>query len=130
MTTQAFMASVPEFTRQAIVGIPSTGLTATGNSQGTALALPTDFCIFTTVSASTGTQLPLGVDAAGSVQGPMNLADEITIVNHGAQTLSVYPQTGGKIANGSANAAFSVSATKTAYFTYIGSGNWAASVSA
>lgn len=128
MTVQAFMAGVPEFTRQALVGIPSTGLTATGNSQGTALALPSDFDVFTTVSASTGCILPWGVD--GTVAGPVQLADEITIVNHGAQTLSVYPQSGGKVANGSANAAFSVSATKTAYFTYLGSGNWAASVSA
>lgn len=128
MTVQAFMASVPEYTRQAMVGIPSPNLTATGNSQGTALALPTDFDIFTTVAASTGTILPWGVD--GTVAGPVQIADEITIVNHGANALSVYPQSGGKIANGAANAAFSVSATKTAYFTYLGSGNYAASVSA
>ena len=128
MPIQAFMASLPEFTRQAVVGIPSTGLTALGNSQGTALALPTDFNVFTTVSASTGAQLPWGVD--GTTAGPVQLADEITVVNHGAQALSVYPQSGGKVANGSANAAFSVAATKTAYFTYIGSGNWAASLSA
>lgn len=128
MPVQAFMASIPEFTRQAIVGIPSTSLTATGNSQGTALLLPTDFCIFTTVGASTGAQLPWGVD--GTIAGPLQLGDEITVINHGASTLSVYPQTGGKIANGSANAAFSVAATKTAYFTYIGSGNFAASLSA
>lgn len=128
MPVQAFMASVPEFTRQAIVGIPSTGLTATGSGQSTALALPTDFNVFTTVASSTGAQLPWGVD--GTTVGPVQLADEITVVNHGANTLSVYPQTGGKIANGSANAAFSVAATKTAYFTYIGSGNWAAALSA
>ena len=128
MTVQAFMASVPELTRQAIVGIPSTGLTAAGNSQGTALALPTDFNVFTTVGASAGAILPWGVD--GTVQGPVNMADEITIVNHGANALSVYPQSGGKVANGSANAAFSVPATKTAYFTYLSGGNWAASVSA
>lgn len=128
MPVQSFMASVPEFTRQAIVGIPSTSLTATGSSQGTALALPTDFNIFTTVASSTGAILPWGVD--GATQGPVQVADEITVVNHGANTLSIYPQSGGKIANGSANAAFSVAATKTAYFTYIGSGNWAASLSA
>jgi hypothetical protein len=51
-------------------------------------------------------------------------------MNHGANTLSVYPPTGGKIANGSANAAFSVAANKMATFVNIGSGNWAASVSA
>jgi hypothetical protein len=128
MPVQAFMASVPEFTRQAIVGIPSTGLTALGSSQGTALLLPTDFCVFTTVASSTGAQLPWGVD--GTTPGPLQLGDEITVVNHGANALSVYPQSGGKIANGSTNAAFSVAATKTAYFTYIGSGNFAAALSA
>jgi hypothetical protein len=84
--------------------------------------------IFTTVASSTGVILPWGVD--GTTSGPLQLADEITIINHGANTLSVYPQTGGKIANGSANAAFSVAATKTAYFTYIGGGNFAAALSA
>jgi hypothetical protein len=51
-------------------------------------------------------------------------------VNHGANTLSVYPPTGGKIANGSANAAFSVAATKTAQFQAISSTDYAASLSA
>jgi hypothetical protein len=104
---------------QAAVGYPSTGLTATGTNQATALALPSDFNVFTTVGASTGAILPIS-----------NTGDWITVVNHGASTLSVYPPTGGKIANGSANAAFSVAATKTAQFQCIDSTNFAASLSA
>jgi hypothetical protein len=104
---------------QAAVGMPSVNLTATGNSQGTALALPSDFNVFTTVAASTGAILPTS-----------RTGDWLTVVNHGANTLSVYPPTGGKIANGSANAAFSVAANKTAQFQCIDSINFAASLSA
>jgi hypothetical protein len=47
-------------TAQASLGIinSSSALTATGNSQGTALALPSDWNLFTTVGASTGCILP------------------------------------------------------------------------
>lgn len=104
---------------QASVGILANSLTALGNSQGTALALPSDFNIFTTVAASTGTILPTGAPG-----------DWYTVVNHGANSLSVYPPTGGKIANGTANAAFAVAATKTAQFQCIDGTNYAASLSA
>jgi len=107
---------------QATLGILASGLTATGNNQGTALAIPSDFAVFTTVAASTGTILP------SSAQGA-HATDWYTVVNHGANTLSVYPPVGGKIANGSANAAFSVAATKTAAFLSIDGTNWAASLS-
>ncbi len=116
----------PPLQAQASVGLLSSNsnnLTATGASQGTALALPSDFNIFTTVAASTGAILP----AASSQNNP---ADSYIVVNHGANALSVYPPTGGKIANGAANAAFSVAANKTAQFLHLGSGNYAASVSA
>jgi len=108
---------------QASVGIPSTGLTATGNAQSNALQLGSDLAIFTTVAASTGCKL-LGTAAC-------NLGDTIIVVNHGVSTLSVYPNTtSGKIANGSAGAAFSVGSNKTAWFINVGSDLWAASVSA
>lgn len=112
-------------TAQASLGIinASSALTATGTTQATALALPSDWNLFTTVAASTGCILP----ANGS---NVNMTDVYIVMNHGANTLSVYPPTGGKIANGSANAAFSVAANKMATFVNIGSGNWAGSVSA
>lgn len=104
---------------QASVGYPSTSLVATGTVQGDALPLPSDFNVFGTVAANTGAILPTS-----------NTADWLTVVNHGANTLKVYPPVGGKIANGSANAAFSVAATKTAQFQCIDSTNFAASLSA
>lgn len=108
---------------QATLGILAAGLTATGSSQGTALAIPSDFAVFTTVGASTGTILPSAAQGA-------HATDWYTVVNHGASTLSVYPPTGGKIANGSANAAFAVAATKTAAFVCLDGTNWGASLSA
>lgn len=104
-------------------GALTNNLTAAGNSQGTALLAPSDFLVFTTVGASTGVILPSASQGASP-------GDYYTIVNHGASTLSVYPPTGGKIANGSANAAFSVAATKSAFLVCIDGTNWAGSVSA
>jgi hypothetical protein len=114
--------SSPLNAQASATGILSNSLTAAGNSQGTALAAPSDFMVFTTVSASTGVILPAN---PGAQPG-----DYYTIVNHGAQTLSVYPPSGGKIANGSANAAFSVLSTKTAFLVCIDGTNWAAATSA
>lgn len=114
-------AGTPALQAQLIVGTVNSGLVATGNSQGTALALPIDDnLVFTTVAASTGCIFN---------NGPYSAGDEICIANHGANTLSVYPASGGKIANGSANAAFSVPANKTAFFVSIDGLNWMASVS-
>lgn len=105
----------------AAVGIPSTGLTATGNSQGTALLCPSDFCVFGTVASSTGTILPSN----------LTIGDFYTVVNHGANSLSVYPPTGGKISTGSVNAALALASGKTGYYTAVdASGNFAASISA
>lgn len=113
----------PALQAQASTGMFTASAVAAGATQGTALALPSDFVVFTTVAASTGTILP--------ASGPQcNATDSFIIVNHGANSLSVYPPTGGKIANGTTNAAFAVAATKTAYFTSLGSGNFAASLSA
>ena len=107
---------------QASVGVVTNSQTATGTIRTDALALPSDFVIFTTVASNTGTRLP---------SANVNLADSFIIVNHGANTLKVYPATStGTVANGAAGAALSVAASKTAYFTFLGSDNWAASVSA
>lgn len=128
MPTQSNLmgSGCPALQAQASVGLLTTNsnnLTATGSTQGTALLLPSDFNVFTTVAASTGAILP--------ATGPQcNLADTFIVVNHGANALSVYPPSGGKIANGSTNAALSVGANKTAWFLSLGNGNFAASVSA
>ena len=128
MPTQSNLmgAGCPALQAQASVGLlsaSSNALTATGSSQGTALSLPSDFNICTTVAASTGVILP----AAGNQN---NAGDNYIVVNHGANSLSVYPPTGGKIANGSVNVALALAANKTGFYLHIGSGNYAASISA
>lgn len=125
MPTQSNLmgAGCPALQAQASVGLLSNNLTAAGASQGTALALPSDFNIVTTVAASTGVILP----AAGP---QCNIGDNFIVINHGANSLSVYPPTGGKIGTGSTNAALALAAGKTGFYLHIGSGNYAASISA
>lgn len=120
-------AGCPALQAVASMGFPSTGLTAAGSTQGTALALPSDFNVFTTTGASTGAILP----AAGT---NYQVADTVIVVNHGGNTLTVYPPVGGKIGTGSANTGLSVPSGKMAWFTLVdataGANIWAASVSA
>lgn len=103
-----------------LLGVDSytSGLTATGSAQGDALALTSSFSAFGTVAASTGCILPSASNA-----GPY------LIVNGGANALSVYPASGEYINAGSQNAAFSVTAAKTAMFFPAGN-RWFAVLSA
>jgi hypothetical protein len=96
-----------------IAGTVTNTLTATGSTQGTALAITDDINICTTVAASTGVLLRNDL-SAGDVQ---------IVANYGANTLSVYPPGTGKINNGSASAAHSVAANKVAYYTCIDGGS-------
>ena len=76
------------------------GLTALGSSQGTAFPLVNNADHqFTTVGSSTGAILP-----------PARLADSVSVWNGGANALSIYPPSAGKINDGSANAAYSLAA--------------------
>ncbi len=108
---------------RASMGFPSVSLTASGTTQVTALALPTDFNVFSTVAASSGAILP----ATGF---QVQTTDTIIVVNHGANALSVYPPLGGTIGVSAANTAFSVPSGKTAWFLVVGVNAYAASVSA
>jgi len=113
---------------QNIVGTVANSLTAAGSTQATAYAMSTDdWQIFTTVASGTGAILAPGT---GTAPTPYSAGDEMMVTNHGANTLLVYPPTGGKIANGSANAGFSVGSTKSAFFQCIDGTNWAAYLSA
>lgn len=96
---------------------PNTSLTAAGNSQGTALAIPSgqDLSIFTTVAASTGCILP----SAG-----VSTSEEYVVANHGANPLSVYPPVGGKMGTAATNTAYSLAAGKTGYFVSVGPLQW------
>jgi hypothetical protein len=130
MSIQNWVEATAPSVRQAQLGILANNQTATGTNQATAFLIPTDFVVFTTVASGTGCKILAGSDSATGVSGPCLPADIVIIVNHGANPLTVYPQVGGKIANGSANAGFSIGANKTASFTYLGSDTWAASLSA
>jgi hypothetical protein len=92
-------------------------LTAAGSSQGNAYVIPAgqDGSIFTTVASSTGAILP-----ASGVQ----VGEEYVIANHGSNSLSVYPPSGGKMGTASANTAYSLTAGKTGYFMYVGGLQW------
>lgn len=87
-------------------------LTATGSTQGTALAIPLgqDLSVFGTVAASTGCILPTGIGRS----------EEYAIANHGANALSVYPPSGGTMGSASVNTAYSLAAGKTGYFICVG----------
>jgi hypothetical protein len=97
-----------------------TGLTATGSSQATAFLLTNNTLHeFTTVASSTGAILPVGVTPS-----------EVSIFNHGASSLSIYPPTGGSIDAGTANASVSLAAGSGASFWASTPTNWYHLVSA
>lgn len=101
------------------------GQTATGASQGTAFLCLGSTVEFTTVAASTGALLP----AAGG-NSRVSTSDCITIVNNGANSLSVYPPVGFKIGTTATNGAVAVAAGKAGVFMARGDGNYFAIVSA
>lgn len=109
-------------TARAITGSVRTGVTAAGNSQATATAITNSTTVFSTVAASTGAVLPTGCVAG----------DLLTVVNLGANSLSVYPPVGGTVQTGAANAAFAVGAGKTAQFRCVADAGltWVAHLSA
>jgi hypothetical protein len=93
-----------------------TGLTAAGTNQATALQLAgrgDSLQEITTVSSSTGVMLP-----------PTILPMRIEIANQGSNTLSIYPQIGGSIDNGTANAAVTLAAGKSSTFEASSLTNW------
>lgn len=92
-------------------------LTAAGATQATAAICPADVNVFTTVAASTGAIL--GAPSVGSSYTLAAPGDEITVINYGANALSVYPPVGGKISNGTLNTAVSVAANAGARFKCI-----------
>lgn len=114
-------AGVAPLQAQMINGTTADSLTATGSNQGTALLCPADVNVFTTVAASTGCILPPSPSPG----------DEAVVANLGANSLAVYPATGGAIQTGAANAAFAVGVGKSCKFVArAGSLNWIALLSA
>lgn len=100
---------------QVVCGTISPALTATGSGQSTALAMSwDDVQLFGTVGSSTGA---IFAQAYGA-------CDMVTVINAGANTLTVYPASGGTINGGSANAGVSVSNGIAAVFQTVDGLNW------
>lgn len=115
---------VPPHAAIATVGTVSNNISAAGTTQATATALDlNDYQIVTVVAASSGVILPATLSAG----------DEIAVANYdasGGDALSVYPPVGGKINNGTLNAAVSITANKNGTFVCIDSLNFIGKLSA
>lgn len=116
MPTQSNLmgSGCPALQAQASVGLAKTGLTALGTNQGSALALPSDGNVFSTVAAGTGAILP-------ATSFNIQLLDSLLVFNHGATALLVYPPVGGTISTLAANTAVSIPTGK--FCTFIVTGN-------
>lgn len=94
----------PPSQAQAIVGFNDIGVTAAGtNSQANSYAIQYSNTFVSTAAANSGVRLPTGASPG----------DSFFIYNGGAQTMHIYPPTGGAINGGSTNAAYDI-ATLTA----------------
>lgn len=74
-------------------------ISAAGSTQGTATALTTDYNVVTTTGSGQGVVLPTAASPFGR---------EITIVNRGANALTVYPDSGAAIDGASTNTGVTV----------------------
>jgi hypothetical protein len=92
----------------------------TTQTQAGATVLNSAINYVTTGNASDGVMLPAGY----------GLGDVVYIVNSSGVALNVYPATGGKINNGSANAAKALAANLSGAYISLGSENWGAVLSA
>lgn len=112
----------------ATVGGVNTSIAAAGTGQSDAPLLPRASNIYiTSTSGSNCVILPPGV---GTTQ-KLAAGDYMRIINFSGQTLNVYPPTGGKIQNGSANAAYTgLTNNKVAEFICIDGTNFAVNQSA
>lgn len=84
-----------------IIGDNDPAATATGSSASDAYAIGYTNTYFTTVASSTGAILPDG----------QALSDVLTVANRGANSLTVYPPSGGTV-DGGASASVSAGAFK------------------
>lgn len=92
----------------------SATVSAAGTTQGTATALTNSYNIVTTVASSTGVALPT----------PATAGLEIIIVNKGANTLNVYPASGGAIDSAGTNAAVTLPVNGTATYQAATTTQW------
>lgn len=104
-----------------IVGVPDNTLTATGSSsQANSYAITADISVFTSAASNSGARLPLG----------SNPGDSFVIANLDANTMLIFPPTGGALNNGTVNtgsvsltthkAALCISIDGTSYIVIVG----------
>jgi len=110
-------------TADAIIGVSATtNITATaGGGQANAALLPSVVNIITTC-ATAGDSVKLPASPA--------VGDEIYVLNKGAASVNIFPQTGGVINALAANAAIAVGAGKSALCKALNSTDWLVVVSA
>lgn len=106
----------------AILGDLNTAVSAAGTNQATATLLTASTSIVTTVNAGTGVRLPLTPTVSAK--------DRLHVANHGANTLAVYPPSGGKLSNNTANVPALIAPNKCADFYSIDGTNYTALLSA
>lgn len=97
-----------------------TATAGTTQTQAGATALTGAVNYVTTGNASDGVVLPTG----------RGVGEVVYIVNSSGVALNVYPATGGKINNGTANAAKALAANLSGAYISLGSENWGAVLSA
>ena len=112
-------SGVPGLTSDAITGFVTLAQTASGSAQG-GQTMPTDIVVYSTSTVNYGPTLP----------STAQTGDSYFVANNTANSMNVWPSTGGAIGSGSANAALAVPAGKAAKFVSVGGGNWFALVSA
>lgn len=100
------MGTHPEVAKRvgSVFGGIATGLTATGSSSTDAYQLTKSVSVVGTTASSTGVILPKVAFDADAV-------DFVLIVNNGAQTLTIYPDSGSTV---NATTSVSLATTKTA----------------
>lgn len=97
-----------------------------GGAQTNAVELATNINNITTVAtAADSVKLPAPTTTNKSPSGPLdNLGNLVIVINSGANTLAVFPDSGSTINGGSANASISVAAGDVVHFFQTSAGTW------
>ena len=112
------MPNVTQFPRS--IGGYETITAGTTQTQAGATQLAGAISFVTTGNANDGVRLPT----------EMAVGDVVYVVNSSGVSLNVYPATGGKINNGTANAAKALVANMSGAYISLGGENWGAVLSA
>ena len=110
---------VSAFQARAINGDVAPTVSAAGTTQGTAKALKAGINVITTAAASSGVILPA-----------CEVADQVEILNLGANAVTVYPDTGARVNAIAANGGFTLATNTAVKVRRFSSTRWAAFLSA